>query len=152
MAYKKIKYVFDPIGDVKVVNKKQVLKDIADYVYDEILAKVADGRSPVKGEGKFKKLSKPYADEEKGGVRLANLDLTGSMLDKLKVVPKNGKIEVFVNGDAGKVEGHNQHDSGLDHPLPRRRFIPTKDQTWSRDILSEIKLIVEENIEDKKKR
>lgn len=145
MAYAKVKYIFDPIGDVKVVNKAAVLSEIADLVRDEILAHVSDGKSPVAGEGKFKKLNKQYADEEKQGDRVANLDLTGDMLDGLRVVVRKGKIEVYVDGDQGKVEGHNQHDDSLAPKLPKRRFIPDDSQTFGKSILSDIKSIVSEN-------
>lgn len=150
-SYKKIKYVFDPIGDVKVLNKDAVLKDIADLVKDEILSHVSQGKSPVLGEGTFARLSTEYKDREKFGNPIANLDLSGEMLNKLKVIPKNGKIEVSVDGSSkrllGRVEGHNQHDNSLAHPLPKRRFIPKENQKWRQAISSEIKNIVSEEAE-----
>jgi len=151
VAYKKVKYVFDPIGDLKIVNKQAVLEEISDLIKDEILAHVSDGKSPVEGEGTFKKLNKDYAKKEKFGDTNPNLDLTGDMLDNLVVKPNKGKIEVFVEGGTslmrGKVEGHNQHDSGLDHPLPRRRFIPDEKQKFRPAIMRTIKDILQENIE-----
>jgi hypothetical protein len=151
MSYKKVKFVFDPIGNIKVVNRSEVLQEIADLLKDEILDHVGSGKSPVKGEGTFKRLNKNYADEEKFGDRNPNLDLTGDMLNNLQVRVKNSKIEVFVDGNSnfmrGKVEGHNQHDPGLDSKIPRRRFIPTENQDWVPNINRTIKDIINDNLE-----
>jgi len=151
VAYKKVKYVFDPIGDLKIVNKQAVLEEISDLIKDEILAHVGDGDSPVKGEGKFKKLDPKYAKKEKFGDPNPNLDLTGAMLDNLVVRPIKGKIEVFVEGSSnlmrGKVEGHNQHDSSLTPRIEKRRFIPAESQTFKPAIMRTIKDILQENIE-----
>jgi len=147
VAYKKVKYVFDPIGDLKIVNKQAVLEEISDLIKDEILAHVSDGKSPVEGEGTFKKLNKDYAKKEKFGDTNPNLDLTGDMLDSLTVRPNKGKIEVFVEGGSklmrGKVEGHNQHDSSLTPKIRKRRFIPDENQTFKRGIMRTIKDILE---------
>jgi hypothetical protein len=150
VAYKKVKYVFDPIGDLKIVNKQAVLEEISELLKEEILDHVGSGKSPVSKEN-FPKLKKTYADDQKFGDDTPNLELSGDMLDSLTVRPNKGKIEVFVEGGSklmrGKVEGHNQHDSSLTPKIRKRRFIPTEDQTFKRGIMRAIKDILEENTE-----
>ena len=149
MSYKKVKFTFDPIGSIKVVNKPSVLQEIADLLKDEILDHVGNGKSPVQGES-FDRLSSKYANREKDGRALPNLELTGDMLDNLEVRVKGSKIEVFVDGNSnpmrGKVEGHNQHDPGLTPKIPKRRFIPAEDQEWKPSINRTIKDIINESL------
>jgi hypothetical protein len=148
LGYSKIEYEFDPIGDVEVDDKQSTLKEIASVLRDEILSRIADGVSPVSGH-RWRSLNRVYAETEKSGDDTANLDLTGDMLNRFTVKVRGNKLVVMVDGNdeltKGKVEGHNQHDDGLAHPLPKRRFIPDDSQTFAKPIMREIADIVKEH-------
>lgn len=119
---------------------------VADLIREEILSYVAEGNSPVSGYGKFPALSKDYREFKKdaGNPGEPNLEFNGDMLDALEVYPiKDGVIRVEIAGDqSDKADGHNNHSG--DSTLPLRRFIPTKDETFKRDILSSVRAILEE--------
>jgi hypothetical protein len=123
--------------------KAKAKKDIAEYVLTSILDYVGEGKSPIVGES-FKKLGKSYADNEKGGDRTPNLDLNGDMLDALISKPKGDGIEIgiFKKKEAIKAYNHNIGDT-----LPRRRFIPAKNQTLKKDILNGIDDIIQEYLD-----
>lgn len=126
-----------------IKNKAKVKKEVGDLVIDEILRSLSEGKSPVSKES-FKKLSKEYAKEFKGGNRTPNLELEGDMLDALKVKNTKDGIEVgiFSKKQTPKADGHNNFSG--DSKLPRRRFIPGEDQKFKRDIESKIKAVVNE--------
>lgn len=146
-TYKKISYVFDPLKGRKVVNKAEVLEEIAELIKDRMLEDISEQKSPVTGRKWPSIKSKEHAAAK--GSSSADLDFTGEMLDKLKVEVKGNKIKVHVDSlkkaVKGRVEGHNQHDPSLKHPLPKRQFIPKGSQNFRRDILDEVNEIVEEN-------
>jgi hypothetical protein len=122
-------------------NKAKAKKEVGDLIVNEILRSVEGGNSPVSGYGKFKKLNKDYAKEEKGGNRTANLDLEGDMLNALVSKNKTGsEIEfgIFKAKEVGKADGHNNFSG--DSTLPVRRFVPDEDENLKRNIE---KMIVE---------
>lgn len=122
-------------------------EEIGQFVVNEILRNVAQGKSPVKGES-FKKLSLKYAQEQKQGRRTPNLNLEGDMLAALKFDPTPAGIKVGIFGDeADKADGHNKHH-GNNKSLPRRRFIPKGYQNFKPEITNEIKSILKEAKED----
>jgi hypothetical protein len=134
----RVGWEFDPLEGLNIPeeNRAEALDIAKNYVKEQILQYVADGDSPVEGE-RFPKLSKEYAEEEKIGDSSPNLEKTGRMLDALEVFERDGLIVVEIAGtEAPKAEGHNQHDPSLDHPLPRRRFIPTEDQSLKTPIMA----------------
>jgi hypothetical protein len=130
--------------DLKGIKQKaKVKKEVGDLVIDEILRSLSEGKSPVKGE-RFKKLDAQYAKEFKGGDRTPNLELTGDMLDALKVKNTKDGIEVgiFSKKQTPKADGHNNFSG--ESKLPQRRFIPSEDQEFKRDIQNRIKAVVNE--------
>ena len=109
---------------------------------DEILREVSQGKSPVSGEGSFKKLNPDYAEENKGGDRTPSLDLEGDMLNALdfKNTTDGVEIGIFNRSEVPKADGHNNF-SGQSQ-LPRRRFIPGEKQKFKQFIDRGIKRIV----------
>lgn len=135
-------------------NKREVKKEIGDFIVNETLRFVETGNSPVGGVGKFKKLNKKYADEQKGGNRTPNLELLGDMLDSLTYKQRKDGIEIgiFEAKQAGKAEGHNTGFEG--HPTLsgkglKRQFIPNEDQKYKQRIERGIKRIIKENTLDR---
>lgn len=131
------------ISGLKEENKQKAKKEVADLLIDATLESVSQGKSPVNGEGKWKKLNKDYADREKGGDRTPNMELTGDMLDALEAKissPKRNYVTIQIGGsEAEKAESHN-HLFG-EGTNPRRRFIPDEEQSYKTDIQREIERI-----------
>lgn len=156
MAYKVV-YEFDPFELTNLdkpgkQDRAKALDKIAEYVRDEILQYVGEGRSPVAG-GKWKQgLSKEYAKRkgEFSSSTIANMELTGDLLDALEARVVGNKIKVgwFGGDEAAKADGHNNFSG--ESTLPARQSIPNVDenQTFRRDIVQGIKAIAKEFIED----
>ena len=144
MAQTKIqkKYKLDLKG-VPLKDRAKAKADVAEYLEEEIQVTVASGKSPVEGES-FKRLSKKYADEHKDGDRTPNLFLDGDLMDSLRVEPQKGnEVLISVSEDQNdKADGHCNF-SGRSK-LPRRRFIPGKDQGFKKDIENTVRRIVSE--------
>jgi len=142
------------------VNKRKIAKDdVREFLLNEVLRAVGDGKSPVSGEGSFKRLTKPYADGEKQGSRLPNLELEGDMLQALKTKNKKGSdISIHIKGSqAPKADGHNQLSSEAkswaalnNRTKYKRRFIPADNQTFKRTIMKGIDSILSEYRESQK--
>lgn len=148
---KQVKYDFNPFKLVNepakgVRDKDKVIDKIAKFIVDSVASKTKSGTSPVKGRGKFKKLTKEYAAAMKGGSRKPNLTLEGDMLGSLDAFKKRGHtMRLTVAEDENdKADGHNNHSG--DSLLPERRFIPKdKDgETFKKDILQGIKKIIKD--------
>jgi hypothetical protein len=153
MTMDETSFDFDvPIPDnIEPGTKKELLEKVGRYLVESMLDKIAEGISPVEGEGKFKKLTKHYADEEKGGDKTANMDEHGDMLNALtfKVVGNKIRVGIFEKDQAIKSFAHNTGFRGhptLEGKAPRRQFIPEKDQSLKSDILSGIGDITDEYI------
>lgn len=128
--------------------KAIVKKEIGDFIINEILLSVSNGKSPVAGFNKpFKKLNSKYAKEHKGNNRTANLELEGDMLDALISKNKAGdKIEIgiFAKKQQGKADGHNNLSG--ESNLPTRRFIPDENENFKRFINNGINQIISDAI------
>lgn len=155
MGYKVI-YEFDPFKETKVEqpdnrrDKNSALKEIAEYVRDELLQHYGDGESPVAG-GKWKRrLSKDYAELKKeiSGSNFANMELYGDMLDSLEYRIEGGKIKIgwFSGEEAAKAYGHQTGYEG--HPTikngPVRQLLPEQGQKLKPDIREGMKQIAQE--------
>lgn len=119
--------------------KAEAKEAVGEYLMGAMLDKIADGKSPVKGE-RFPRLSKPYADEEKFGDRTPNLDLEGDMLNALEFKRRKGdeiEIGIFKKKEVPKADGHNNFSGKSD--LPQRRFVPDERQEFKKDIEAGIK-------------
>lgn len=146
-------YEFDPFKLAKMKKPKgnvaAAKQEIKDFVLDSVLNAVGEASSPVSGRGKFKALSKNYKDykSEFSSSTMANLELNGDMLDELEVVESKGNLKLRIKGsEAAKADGHNNH-SGKSS-LPTRRFIPSKGETFKRDIIAGIKDIIRDYSDD----
>lgn len=135
------------LSNIPREERAKAKKEVGDYLVNQILREVGNGNSPVKDEGRFKKLTKKYAKSEKGGSTLANLELDGDMLEALKSENKAGnKIWTGIKGSqAPKADGHNQISdeakawaSRTDRTKYKRRFIPDEGQTYTPKIMKGI--------------
>ena len=83
---------------------------MGEFVVNEILRSVSEGKSPVSGRRQFKILDEKYAKDEKGGDRNPNLELGGDMLDALTFKPMPGdslEVGIFDSNEVPKADGHN---------------------------------------------
>jgi hypothetical protein len=141
-------YEFDPfevtgLKKPKGANKREILRDVGDFLVETVLKDVSNTNSPVKGHGKFKRLSKDYKAFKKsqGAGTKPNLELEGDMLEALKYTTKGDKIQIGIKGKQGdKADGHNNHSG--ESELPLRRFIPAEGETFKRGIIKGVKDII----------
>ena len=135
---RKVEFEFDPF-EIAGVDKDQLpasvirdaLDDVKNYVLEQVLLDVAEQRSPVYGT-KWKSLNKDYAKTKakEGGTPIANLLLTGDMLDAVRIGTTGEKLLMRVlSSQSDKAEGHNQHNDPSN--LPIRRFVPNADDDES---------------------
>lgn len=143
-----------PIPDgIKAKDKREFMEKVGQYLVDSMLDKIAEGISPVEGVGKFKQLTKHYAEEEKGGERTSNMDEHGDMLNSLtyKIVGNKIKVGIFDEKQAIKSYAHNTGFKGhptLEGKAPKRQFIPDEkeNETLKKDILRGVGEITDEYI------
>jgi len=122
----------------------QVKKEVGDFVINEIIEHLDRGVSPVAKLGKFAALDPKYAKAEKGGRRVANLQLEGDLLDAIQHTSRGNKLKdsvrIFVEkNETDKADGHNQLTSkakawAKKKGFPKRRFIPDGRQKFNKDI------------------
>jgi hypothetical protein len=134
---------------LKKSEKKELLKEIGDYVVVSMLDYIGEGKSPVSNARDFKKLTPKYADAEKGGDRLSNMDLEGDMLDALtyKIVKDQLQVGWFNGDQAIKAYGHTTGMEGhpwLEGKAPIRKLLPDEDENFKRDIVAGINEIISE--------
>lgn len=130
--------------------KARVVDRVGVFLVEQILGSVSGQESPVSGE-KWPALSKDYKAFKKGegAAPVANMELTGDMLNSLTFRPTNKGVEVGFFGDqADKADGHNKL-SGRENNTPKRRFLPSEGQSFKSDIQSGIdSIIAEEALKD----
>ncbi len=152
----KVAFEFDPFELAGVEppksarERKQAMKEIQEYVVNEVLGFCADGNSPVAG-GQWKRgLSKEYRarKEAEGGQGFADMTLSGDMLNDLECVSVDDTtLSLQISGEnAPKADGHNNHSG--DSKLPPREFIPKDKQTFKRSIITGIRQIAEDFSEE----
>jgi hypothetical protein len=126
-------YEFDPfkvtgLKQPRGSNRKDILRDIGDYLVETVLDSVSKQQSPIKGKGRFQPLSPDYKKFKKaeGAGGKANLELEGDMLEALKFTIKDGKIRFGIRGKQGdKADNHNKFSSESKRTkVPPRNFIP----------------------------
>lgn len=130
-------------------NRRRLVKDeIGEFVVNQVLQHASRGSSPVKGEGSFKSLTKEYAKAEKGGRRLANLELEGDLLNAYGFRrSRNGVITGIMSAkERPKADGHNHLTPESERSVnPKRRIVPASDQKFNGIIERGIKRIVREH-------
>lgn len=152
MAIKRVAFEFDPFEELGITPPKnksardEALERVAELVQTSVLEYVGDAKSPVKGGPWKRGLSPAYKKikSQESSSTVANLELTGDMLDALEVVRKRGTtLSLQIEGEeAPKADGHNNHSG--DSPLPERRFIPKGGETLRSDIWRDVKRILQE--------
>ena len=140
----KVTFTLTPdLSDVPSSDRSKALREVGQYLVEAILSDVGDTRSPVTGR-MFKKLSADYAEKksEESSSPVANLELSGDMLDSLDFKVVGDKVEVGIWGsEADKADGHCNHSGKSD--LPERRFIPAKGENFRPEIRGEVESILE---------
>jgi len=129
-----------------IPNKSEVKTQVGNFIIEEILLRVAEGKSPLKGTPTWKRLGKNFANKFKGGNRTPDLELEGDLLDALISKNRRGdeiEVGIFKASQTGKADGHNNHSG--DSNLPLRRFIPDEDEQFYQKITKGIEEIVESN-------
>jgi len=143
------------LEEVPEEDRDKAKRKVAGYLENQILRDVHAGKSPVKGEGRFKRLDTDYAIREKGGRRLSNLENEGDLLNDFKV--KTNKDSILDVGHTGsqvpKADGHNQLSLkakawAAQSAFPRRRYIPDDNQKFTNTITDEIESIIGNFIPD----
>jgi len=145
-------------ADLDGLNKaeKDVIKnDVGEMLVDLILENCSEQRTSVQ-DGKWKQnLSPEYKKiKEKIAPGVPNLELTGKMLDALKFKTYRDGVEVGLFKDAGltnllKSQNHNKwNQTANKSKTPERQFIPRKGQKFSKEIITELKTIAQEGVED----
>jgi hypothetical protein len=135
----------DGIDDEDI--KEEIKKEVGDFLIEETLKQVGEGKSPIKGGTYNKKLKKEYAKEK--GLNLANMELDGDLLDALTYEITTNGVKIVIRGDQA-IKAYAHHTSYRGHPFIKdresykREFIPNKNQEYKKDILDEIENIVEE--------
>lgn len=133
-------------------NKKAAMEEVSEYLAEELRSRYAAGNSPVSGGIWKRKLTKEYAAKKEGvtGVDIADLELTGEMLESLTVKPRGSKIKIDVAKDQyAKAEGHitGQYGKNKMKKDYRREFLPQGGDSFKRDILGNIKKILRDHEE-----
>lgn len=133
------------LSDVPKSDRPQVLSDIADYLLEAALDDIGEGRSPVYGS-KWPALSKVYKKHklEEGSKPIANLELSGDLLDALeaKVTGKSAiTYGITDSSQTAKADGHNNLSG--DSKLPLRRFVPGPGETFRSGIMNQIQQIID---------
>lgn len=150
-------FKFDPIDELGIEvpknKQKEALEEVATYLQEELLSYYGDANSPVSGGHWTRKLTKAYKElkGEQSSSDIANLELTGDLLDSFTVEADGSKIVVDVGSDQyGKAEGHitGQYGDGKMKKDYRRQFIPQKNETFKRQIISNIRRILKEYEDD----
>ena len=143
---KKISKLIDlDLSNIPKSDRTSVKKEVGEYVIDEILSFVSEGKSPVIGEKRnFKKLNTDYAKAEKDGDRNPDLELKGDMLDALtfKNTKKGIEVGVFKKKEVPKADGHNNFSG--QSKLPTRRYIPKDSQKFRKSIQDGVTQILNE--------
>ena len=144
-------YKFNPIKELELdiprSNRKAALEDAATYIKEAMLDYIGEGKSPVEKGKWVRSLTKQYAKtkSEQSSANFANLELTGEMLDSLTVDVSGSNIIVDVGDDQrDKAEGHLTGIYGDSNKIRPRQFMPQKGESFKREIMSNIKKILED--------
>lgn len=124
---------------------KKAIKEIGNFLVEEILTNIGNLESPVAGGSWKKSLDKEY-EKEKSKVSSdlrPNMELNGDLLDALtfkKTDDTKLEVGIFKKNQVPKADGHNNHTGKS--KLPERKFIPKKKEKFNEDIEEEIGRIV----------
>lgn len=144
----KLSEVSQKWNDLDQDQKENVKEKVGNYLQKAILQYTRNTNSPVAGEGSFQRLSPDYAKykRSKGKGSSPNLRLDNDMMDNLEFQTYRDGVEIgiFDNEQAQKADNHNKFSAKSNGtPVPKRQFIPKKDETFKRPIINDIKKIIE---------
>ena len=120
---------------------------MGEYLKEQVLTYVAAQSTPISGAGYKSSLSSKYAKVKQAevGNQLANLELTGGMLDQFDYRVTSSGVEIGVYGSAAlRADGHNNFSGDSD--LPERRFLPKEGESFKSQITREVKRIIEDKL------
>lgn len=145
-APSKFFYTIEPeLNGLSKQERMEVLEQIGDYLKVAILDMVGDSVSPVSGSPNFK-------DKKNGDPSI--LDDQGDLLDSLdfKISRSATSIDIgfFEKLQAAKAYGHAtrmEDHPWLENKVPRRQIIPLEDQSFKREIMSGIKMVIEDYLD-----
>ncbi len=127
--------------------KQKVAEDVGNYLKEQVLLSVSQSKSPISG-GKFKPtLSPAYAKEKVqfGARAIANLELTGEMLDQLDFEVTKDGLEFGIFGDsAPRADGHNNFSGAS--KLPQRKFLPEAGEAFKAEIKREAERLINDKL------
>lgn len=152
-----IKFDFDPIKatGIKVAkeDRADALDEVATFVKESILSNCSDGKTSVKG-GKWKRTLSPgykKAKSEESSNLIADMELTGEMLDALETYVDGRRVAIEISGEQeGKAEGNLLGSYGRSpDPSKAREFMPhRKNQELAPEIMRGVTQILK-RYEDK---
>lgn len=131
--------------------REEIMEEAAEYLLTETLDYIANGISPVTGKP-LAKLTKEYADNEKGGDRTPNMDLYGDMMRAMEVKVEADRIRlgIFDADQAIKAYGHITGFEGhpwLDGKVEKRKLVPDEQEYFAPDIMSGVRDIIDDFVE-----
>ena len=127
------------LEDVPEEDREDAAFDAGNAALDAVKGYMEGSRSPVRGEGKFKALSKDYKKlkQKVAGNKKANLKLFGDLDEAMEVEANDSSFTISIRQDnTEKAYNHNVGDT-----LPKRQFIPDEErgETFKRNVISKIK-------------
>ena len=130
------------LEDIPVGNLQAAKQEVGEYLVNETIRYMEEGRSPVAGEAPWPKLDKVYATEEHNGDRTPTLNATGRLRESLQFRSTDDGVEIgiFHKSQQAKADGHNNF-SGKSH-LPQRRFVPSSRQNYRSEIMANVDRIL----------
>ena len=142
---------FIDTAGLTVDEKNRIKEETSELILDLVLKDTSNQRSAVSGQ-RWKGLSKEYKEiKSKVASGIANLELTGEMLDDVEARPYRDGIEfgVFGGGTLPRVENHNKTTARARRTsLPKRQFIPAKDESFRSGIMKEVTILAQEIIDE----
>ena len=130
------------LSDIPGENLASAKQEVGEYLVNETIRYMEEGRSPVAGEPPWPKLDKDYAAEEHNGDRTPTLNATGRLRESLQFRVSDDGVEVgiFHKSEQAKADGHNNF-SGKSQ-LPQRRFVPSGGQSYRSEIMANVDRIL----------
>lgn len=128
----------DLLKDVPEEDREDAAYDAGEAALSAVKSYMEGSRSPVKGEGKFKALSKEYKKKKRkvAGNEKANLKLFGDLDESLEVDADDNSFTISVQGNENILKSYN-HNVG--DTLPKRQFLPNEGETFKRNVVAKIK-------------
>lgn len=131
------------LEDVPEEDREDAAFDAGNAALDAVKSYMEGSSSPVKGEGKFKALSKDYKKlkQKVAGNTKANLKLFGDLDESMEVDADDNSFTISIREDnVEKAYNHNTKKT-KENPLPKRQFIPddTRGETFKRSVVAKIK-------------